>query len=295
MKKKRKVVALLLVAALVFGFWQGPIKSKADKDNNKKIAQEVEKENETTNEEDAEEKIIIPEGEILESFTIDGTDNDYFEYKMTETEIYCIYYEYVGEDEVGNKQYNEKITKAPILTELELNNQEDTNDNGKLITRNGEVATGTGDGPLYWQKITMEKLKQDYYYQSGVRGEDIYYRIGGQQSFAVNYSKLNDDAAADIDDFIYQIDLVNRELNECLIAAIGAVMLAISAIIASYISVGAAKCLRIIVPLLQKFGVTLLSITPIGFGKLVFKTYDDYKELDRIFVRAAVHGSIFTP
>ena len=148
--------------------------------------------------------------------------------------------------------------------------------------------------PLYWQKITRDKLKKQYYYQSGVKGQDIYYRIGGKQSFALNYSKLSEEGKADVDEFINQLNLVNKELTECLICAIGAVMVAISAIIASYVSVGAAKCLSIVGPLLQKFGVTLLSITPVGFGKLVFKTYDDYLYLEPTFLKAATYGSIFT-
>lgn len=315
---KRKVIALVLVAAIVFGFWNGPISSKADKKNNK--ANEQVK-NET------EEKIEIPEDEVVDSFTVDAEDGDYFEYKITETDVYCIYYKYVGEDKNGNKQYEESITKIAILSNLmnnELLNNDTVNEDPEVAVTESEEVDSNDDvseeeivsimnspmyrnesaevkeekedkgNPLYWQKITRDKLKKEYYYQSGVKGEDIYYRIGGNQSFAINYSKLSEQGKADVDAFIDQLNLVNKELTECLICAIGAVMVAISAIIASYVSVGAAKCLGIIAPLLQKFGVTLLSITPVGFGKLVFKTYDDYLYLEPVFLQAATYGSIFT-
>ena len=72
-------------------------------------------------------------------------------------------------------------------------------------------------------------------------------------------------------------------------------MLAISAIIASYVAVGSAICSNFIAPILKQFGVQLISLSPIGFGQMVFKMYDDYQDLKAMYCQAATHGSIFTP
>ena len=62
----------------------------------------------------------------------------------------------------------------------------------------------------------------------------------------------------------------------CLTVAIGAVMVAIAAIVASYITAGAAACLKAISTILNKCGVALMSISPVGFGHMVFEMYDDF-------------------
>ena len=72
-------------------------------------------------------------------------------------------------------------------------------------------------------------------------------------------------------------------------------MMAISAIIASYVTVGATICGTLIAPILKQFGVQLISLSPIGFGQMVFKMYDDYQDLKEMYCQAATHGSIFTP
>lgn len=284
MKKRGKVIALLLVVAIIFGIWKNPIKSYADKKQIKNIKQETIQENNV-------EEIEIPE-EVIDSFIIEDENNSYFEYKITQTDIYCVHYEYIGQDENDNPMYNKKVTKSTIFDNIQVN---DIETQEETMGYRAGTELQTGSGPLYWQKNVSDKLKKEYYYQLGVKGQDVYYRIGGQNSFAVNYSTLSESAALDVDAFVEQIDLVNKQLHQCIIVAIGTVMLAISAIIASYISVGAAQCLKLIAPLLEKFGVTLIKLSPINFGKMVFEMYDNYRELDKLFCRAAVHGSIFTP
>ena len=292
MKKWGKVVALTLVGAMVFGFWQGPIKSRADELASNTTNENTEN-NEAENNEVCEE-FNIPEEEIVNKFTV-PYDNSYAEYIYTDTDVYCTFYEYVGEDENGEPIYDKKCSKTEIMCELtedELNDENtDDVDNSAPSTSN----ITRGEGPLYWQKIVREKLKKVYYYQVGVKGEDVYYRIGGKESFAVNFSKLSEEAANDVQAYIDQLDLVNKELTQCVLAAIGAVMMAISAIIASYVAVGANSCLKVIAPILKQFGVQLISLSPIGFGQMVFKMYDDYQDLKTIYCQAATHGSIFTP
>ena len=93
--------------------------------------------------------------------------------------------------------------------------------------------------------------------------------------------------------------MVNKEIGKCIAYAVGAIigtiMVAIATIISTYITVGAPKCLGMIAGILKKFGISLMEITPVAYGKMVFNAYEEYKLLDSLFVKAATHGSIFTP
>lgn len=296
MKKRGKVVAVVLVIAIVFGIWQGPIKSRAQK-----LINEGAKENlaELTEDNIDSDMIQVNESEIVDKFAIpcEEDEKSYAEYVITNTHIICNFYKYVGEDEEGNPIYDKKSSKTEIMSELSVDevNQEDVlEENSDENISRGDNTVRSEDSPLYWQKLVREKLKKVYYYQVGVKGEDVYYRIGGEQSVAVNYSKLDDKGVRDVRAFIDQVDLVNKQLAQCILAAVGAVMMAISAIIASYVTVGAKICGTLIAPILKEFGVKLIALSPIGFGQMVFKMYDDYQDLKEIYCQAATHGSIFT-
>lgn len=298
MKKWGKIVAVVLVIAIVFGIWQGPIKSRADKLANEDASGEsVEK---TEDDENISGDIHVDESEIVNKFTLPCGDDEksYVEYVTTNTHIICTYYKYVGEDEDGNPIYEKKASKSEIMPEIsedDLKQGDAQDQNNRNNISRGESNTRDEGSPLYWQKIVRENLKKVYYYQVGVKGEDVYYRIGGEQSVAVNYSKLNEAGATDVKAFIDQVDLVNKQLVQCILVAIGAVMMAISVIIASYVAVGSTICSTLIAPILKQFGVQLISLSPIGFGQMVFKMYDDYQDLKEMYCQAATHGSIFTP
>ena len=304
MKKWGKVVAVVLVCAIIFGIWQGPIKSRADK-----LASDKSKENSVETLEgsdtDVSDEMQVDESEIVNKFTIPCEDDEksYVEYIITNTHVICTFYKYVGDDEDGNPMYDKKVSKTEIMPEIRNDdlNQEDVNgdnideeNDSQNISRGDNILRGEGS-PLYWQKIVRENLKKVYYYQVGVKGEDVYYRIGGEQSVAVNFSKLAENGVKDVQAFIDQVNLVNKQLAQCILAAVGAVMLAISAIIASYVTVCATICGTLVAPILKQFGVQLISLSPIGFGQLVFKMYDDYQDLKLMYCQAATHGSIFTP
>lgn len=289
MKKWGKVVAVTLVAAMVFGIWQGPIKSRAEKLASKDYNDSYDEQDENI---DKDEEFDIPEEEIVDKFTVSYEDS-YAEYVYTEQFVYCTFYQYTGEDENGNPIYDKKSSKTEVMSDVSDRDMDDDSlDNSE--EKATDNVTRDESTRLYWQKIVRENLKKVYYYQVGVKGKDVFYRIGGEQSVAVNYSKLTDDAANDIQNFIDQVDLVNKQLTQCILAAIGAVMLAISAIIASYVAVGSAICSNFIAPILKQFGVQLISLSPIGFGQMVFKMYDDYQDLKAMYCQAATHGSIFT-
>lgn len=284
MKKRRlkKAIALMLICALAFGIWEGPIKAKASQSDNGN----VEKQNDES---------TIDGEEIVKEFRIDTENGSYVEYKITSKNVYCTYYEYLGLDEEGNAKYKTTESKTEIIEEIEDDEEQEAFDEQEnnvtpVVTRGNPSSE---EKPLYWQKNVKDKLKHKYYYQRGVKGDAIYYRIGAEQSFSIAYSKLGEKGQVDVDKFIEQIDKVNKEIMQCFVVAVGAVMVAISAIIATYTAVGATVCGTLVAGILKQCGVQLMNITAVSFGTMVFNLYDDYCELDKLFAQAATYGSIF--
>lgn len=89
MKKWGKVVAVTLVAAMVFGIWQGPIKSRAEKLASKDYNDSYDEQDENI---DKDEEFDIPEEEIVDKFTVSYEDS-YAEYVYTEQFVYCTFYQ----------------------------------------------------------------------------------------------------------------------------------------------------------------------------------------------------------
>ena len=258
-RNKKKFIATTLIVALGFLIWQEPILSKASSsdDDNKLDNQNVE---DTAN-------------MAKDSFKVDLEDGSYMQYTVTDKDVTCDYYKYQGVDENGNNVYSTNSSTVDIMDEKEAVDN---------ITRGGE-------GPLYWKKIVKDRLKRQYSYQTGTKGNELFYRIGWEkQLYTINYSSLPNTLY--VDEYIKLLDSINKQIVQCLAVAIGAVMVAIAAIIASYCAVGAKDCLSVISSLLNKCGVTLIQITPIGFGHMVFKLYDDYVELEKKFAMAATYG-----
>jgi len=118
----------------------------------------------------------------------------------------------------------------------------------------------------------------------------MYYRIGSTENYVINYSKIP--TKEYVDQYIELVDSVNKQIMKCIAVAVGAVMVAIAAIVASYITAGATACLGAISSILNKFGVALMSISPVSFGHMVFDMYDDFVDLEKKFAMAATYGII---
>ena len=285
MKKRRlrKAIALMIICALAFGIWEGPIKAKASQSDNANIEKQN---NEST----------IDGEEIVNEFRIDTENGSYMEYKITSKSVYCTYYEYLGLDEEGKAKYKTTESQTEIIEEIEEDDaeQETSVEQEENVTSEVTRSNPSSEGsPLYWQKNVRDKLKHKYYYQRGVKGDSIYFRIGGEQSFSIAYSKLGEKGQVAVDKFTNQIDKVNKGIMQCFVVAVGAVMVAISAIIASYTAVGATVCGTLVAGILKQCGVHLMNISAVSFGTMVFNLYDDYCELDKLFAQAATYGSVF--
>ena len=247
----KKIVAIIVVIALMFIIWKDPINIKAS----------------------GQDMLEVPEKTT--SYTIDLDDGSYMEYVINDEVVTCNYYEYIGTDEDGQAMYNIKTSTVDILSE---NDEVDDND---YIKRGG---------PLYWKKVVKDKFKREYFYQTGVKDDEMFYRIGSQYNYVINYSKIENKVY--VDQYIELLDSVNKQMLQCLAVAIGSVLVAIAAIVASYISAGASMCLKAISSILNKCGVTLMSISPVGFGHMVFEMYEDFVELEKKFAMAATYGII---
>lgn len=258
-KNVMKIIALFIIVAIVFVIWKEPILSKASSYNNEESPTEVEE---------------VVEDESTKNFKVYLEDSSYVEYTITDQDVTCDYYEYVGTED-GEESYEMKTSTVEI-TSVERASR-------GLINQPSE-------GPLYWKKSVKDKLKKDYFYQPGIKGTDVYYKIGWEeQPYVINYTQLED--KRDVDAYINLLDDINKQIMTCLAVAVGAVMVAIAAIIASYITIGAKDCLTAVSAILNKCGVTLLQLSPLSFGRMVFKLYDDYVELEKKFALAATYGT----
>lgn len=279
MKKRcfKRAIALMIICALAFGIFEGPIRAKASQ-------------NDSIKNEGKSCEYQIDGEEIVNQFRVETENNSYIEYKITSKSVYCTYYEYIGLDNQGKAKYKTTDSKTDIIEEIDDDDTGEQKESATYVVRDN---TSSGEGPLYWQKNVKDKLKHNYYYQRGVRGKSIYFRIGAEQSFLIEYSKLDEKGQLDVDKFTNQIDKVNKEIMQCFMVAVGAVMVAISAIIASYTVVGATVCGTIVADVLKQCGVHLMNISAASFGAMVFNLYDDYCDVDKLFTNAATYGTVF--
>ncbi len=245
----KKIVALIVIVAMMFVIWKDPINIKAS-------GQDISE---------------IPE--TSSNYRIDLEEGSYMEYVMDDEKVTCMYYEYKGTDEDGKPIYDVKTSTVDIVS----SDYEENNKRG-------------GSGPLYWKKVVKDKFKREYFYQTGVKGDEMFYRIGSQYNYVINYSKIENKVY--VDQYIELLDSVNKQMLQCLAVAVGAVMVAIATIVASYITAGASMCLKAISGILNKCGVTLMSISPVGFGHMIFAMYEDYVDLEKKFAMAATYGII---
>ena len=245
----KKVIALMLIVAMIFVIWKDPINIKASGQDVSEVPQ------------------------VSSDYRVDLEDGSYMDYVMGDDKVTCTYYEYKGAKEDGEPIYDVKSSTVDIV-------DNDENENNKR----------GGSGPLYWKKVVKDKFKREYFYQTGVKGEEMFYRIGSQNNYVINYSKIENKVY--VDQYIELLDSVNKQMLQCLAVAVGAVMVAIATIVASYISAGASMCLKAISGILNKCGVTLMSISPVGFGHMIFEMYDDYVDLEKKFAMAATYGII---
>ncbi|MBE5934233.1 MAG: hypothetical protein E7262_00390 [Lachnospiraceae bacterium] len=261
----KKVIAVVVIVALMFVIWKDPINIRANESQTKDQV--------VSGDEVIKEQVTLSDNNLQGDYRVDLDDGSYMDYVITDDVVICNYYEYIGVNSENEPMYNIKTSTVPILE------SEDENSNKR-----------DGTGPLYWKKVVKDKFKRDYFYQAGVKGDEMYYRIGSTENYVINYSKIP--TKEYVDQYIELVDSVNKQIMKCIAVAVGAVMVAIAAIVASYITAGATACLGAISSILNKFGVALMSISPVSFGHMVFDMYDDFVDLEKKFAMAATYGII---